>query len=58
MYVSRFLSIHKIYDLYTILSTYEIFYFTYTPTYQQHVDNFIPYLFKTNIWNIPDFILI
>lgn len=49
MYVSRFLSIHKIYDLYTILSTYEIFYFTYTPTYQQHVDNFIPYLFKTNI---------
>lgn len=35
-----------------------IFFPTYTPSYPQYVDNFIQGMFKTNIWNIPDFILI
>lgn len=58
LYICRIFGMCKRPDLYTILSTYEISRTTYTPTYQQHVDNFIPALFKTNIWNISDFILI
>lgn len=58
MYLNRLSSIHKLYNLYTALSTFQFIYTTYTPFYQQDVDNFIPYLFKTNIWNISDFILI
>jgi len=49
LYLCRLFGIHKRRYLYTILSTYEIFRPTYTPTYQQHVDNFIQVLFKTSI---------
>ncbi len=49
LYICRIFGMCKRPNLYTILSTYEISRTTYTPTYQQHVDNFIPALFKTNI---------
>lgn len=49
LYPCRIFGMCKRSNLYTILSTYEIYHTTYTPTYQQHVDNFIPALFKTNI---------
>lgn len=49
LYLCLLFGIQKGHDLYTALCTYEFFRATYTPTYQQHVDNFIPVLFKTSI---------
>ena len=39
--------VYKSYNLWILEKQYK--YTILTPTYQQHVDNFIQYLFKTNI---------